>query len=142
MINGVILRKLNVLDERLAELRSLIPLTTTQLEEDWRTQRAVERNLQLLVEVVIDVCQRLISLAGQTPVTSGGEAVTGCVQLNILSSEQPYRKMVQLRNFIVHRYEQIDVSILVTMVNRHLGDFEQFKREVQTYVADQSRHQA
>ena len=42
--------------------------------------------------------------------------------------------MVGLRNFIVHRYEHIDVNILVDMVNQHLPDFEQFRAEVLAYV--------
>jgi hypothetical protein len=32
----------------------------------------VERNLQILVEVVIDLCQRLLSLARQTPAKQAG----------------------------------------------------------------------
>jgi hypothetical protein len=71
MRNGVIAQKLQALDQVLGELRSLGTVTAAQLESDWRTRRAVERNLQVLIEVVIDVCQRLIALAGQTPATTG-----------------------------------------------------------------------
>jgi uncharacterized protein YutE (UPF0331/DUF86 family) len=55
MINGVIAQKLQSLDEVLTELRSLGQITARQLDQDWRTKKAVERNLQILVEVVIDV---------------------------------------------------------------------------------------
>ena len=51
MINGVIATKLQTLDEVLSELRSLGKVGVDQLNQDWRTQRAVERNLQVLVEV-------------------------------------------------------------------------------------------
>ena len=51
-INGVILQKLGVLDQVLAELRSLGAITARQLESDWKTRRAVERDLQILVEIV------------------------------------------------------------------------------------------
>lgn len=37
------------------------------LADDWRTRRAIERDLQVLVEIVLDVCQRLISLANEVP---------------------------------------------------------------------------
>ncbi|MDW7711668.1 MAG: HepT-like ribonuclease domain-containing protein [Deferrisomatales bacterium] len=63
--NGVILQKLHSLDQVLAELRSLGPVSRETLESDWRTRRAVERDLQILVEVVVDVCQRLLSTAGR-----------------------------------------------------------------------------
>ena len=134
MINGVILRKLQSLDQALIELRSLGRVTVAQLESDWRTRRAVERDLQVLVEIVIDVCQRLLSLLGQTPATTGSEAVQRCINLGIISSDEAYRKMVQFRNFVVHRYEQVDVAILANMVNQYLVDFEQFREEILRYV--------
>ena len=134
MINGVVLQKLQTLDETLTELRSLGQISVTQLNNDWRTRRAVEGDLQVLVEIVIDVCQRLISLAGQTPATTGADAVERCIQLGALSSYEAYHKMVQFRNFIVHRYERVDVAILVNMVNQRLPDFERFRAEVLAYV--------
>ncbi|MCK5438223.1 MAG: DUF86 domain-containing protein [Desulfobulbaceae bacterium] len=42
--------------------------------------------------------------------------------------------MVQFRNFIVHRYEQVDVEILAGMVNRRLNDFKQFRNEILSYA--------
>lgn len=134
MINGVIMHKLQALDEVLAELRSLGEVSADRLEKDWRTRRAIERDLQIAVEIVIDVCQRILSLAGQTPAPTSGDAVARCVQLGVISDRDAYRKMVQLRNFIVHRYERIDVAILADMVNRRLGDFEQYRGEVLSYV--------
>lgn len=134
MINGVILQKLQSLEQVLAELRTLGQVSVADLQADWRTHRAVERNLQLLVEVVIDVCQRIISLSGQTPATTGREAIERCIRSGILSDTAAYHQMAQFRNFIVHRYEQIDTAILVNMVNRHLGDFDRFRDEILRYV--------
>ncbi len=130
MINGVILQKLQALDETLNELGSLGIVTPERLNEDWRTRRAVERDLQILVEIVIDVCQRIISLAGQTPAASASEAVERCVQLAVLPNDKTYRKMVQFRNFVVHRYEAIDVDILADIVSNRLEDFRHFRDEV------------
>ncbi|MBM3144847.1 MAG: DUF86 domain-containing protein [Chloroflexi bacterium] len=133
-INGVIVRKLESLDIALGELRSLGKVSIQQLQEDWRTRRAIERDLQVLVEIVMDVCQRLLSISGQTPPTTGGEAIQRCIQLGALSEYDAYRKMVQFRNFVVHRYERVDDDILVGMVNNHLGDFERFRTEILAYV--------
>lgn len=135
-INGVIIRKLESLDKALGELRSLGEVSVQQLEQDWRTKRAIERNLQVLVEIVVDVCQRLLSLKGQTPPSTGGEAIKRCIQLGALSEYEPYRDMVRFRNFIVHRYEQVDNAILVAMVQRHLVDFERFRGEILAYVSE------
>ena len=133
-INGVILQKLQSLDQALAELRSLGEVSVQSLNEDWRTRRAVERDLQVLVEIVIDICQRLISLTGQAPATTGAEAVERCIQLGALTRQDAYEKMVRFRNFVVHRYERVEVEILADMVNRRLLDFERFRDEILNYV--------
>jgi len=135
MMNGVILQKLQTLDEVLNELRSLGQISVSQLEQDWRTRRAVERDLQVLVEIMIDLCQRIISLAGQTPATTARDAIERCVQLGVLSQYEAYRRMVQFHNFIVHHYEQVDIPILVDIVNGRLGDFERFRDEIQAYAS-------
>lgn len=134
MINGVIAQKLQSLDEVLAELRSLGQITAQQLDQDWITKKAVERNLQILVEVVIDICQRLLSLSGQTPATTGRDAVERAIQSGFLTQNDAYFKMVQFRNFVVHRYEHVDNAILVGMVNQRLTDFEKFRNDVINYV--------
>ena len=134
MINGVIAQKLQSLDQVLTELRSLGKVEVAQLRGDWRTRRAVERDLQILVEIVVDVCQRLISLAGQAPAATGVDAIERCIQLGALSDDEAYRNMVRFWNLIVHRYEHIDVEILVTVVNRRLDDFCQFRDGILAYV--------
>jgi uncharacterized protein YutE (UPF0331/DUF86 family) len=130
----VIAQKLQNLDSILLELRSLGLLTVQELEQDWRTKRAVERSLQIRVEIVIDICQRILSLTGQAPATTGRAAVDRAVQMGILGQYEAYFKMVQFRNFGVHRYERVDNAVLVDMVNRRLVDFERFRNEILVYV--------
>jgi len=133
-VNGIVARKLQRMDETLEKLRSLQPLTTQRLEEDWQTKLAVERALQVLVEIMIDVCQRLLSVAGQTPASSGRDAVERCVGMGALSDFEVYGRMVQFRNFVVHLYERVDPAIVVDIVNHRLGDFERFRDEVLAYA--------
>ena len=134
MHNGVIAQKLQSLDRTLAELRSLGEVTLKQLKGNWQTQKAIERNLQILVEIVIDVCQRLIALERQSPAVTGADAIDRCVELGALSNDENYYNMIRFRNFIVHRYEHIDPDVLVAMVNKHLVDFDKFRDEVIAYV--------
>ena len=136
-VNGVFIGKLQHLDEILAKLRSLGPLNRTQLDTDWRTKMAVERAIQVLVEIIIDVSQRVIAEDGQTPAGSGREAIERCVQMGVLSSIEPYQRMIQFRNFVVHLYEQVETMFLVDIVNKRLADFESFRDEVLAY-AEQS----
>ena len=136
-INGIVARKLHLLDDTLAQLRSLGSLSTQQLDDDWRTKMVVERAWQILVEIMVDVCQHLLSVAGQTPTSTGRDAIDRCVQLGVLSDFDSYRRMIQFRNFVVHMYERVDTTILVDIVNRRLVDFERFRDEVVAYADDQ-----
>jgi uncharacterized protein YutE (UPF0331/DUF86 family) len=123
--------------KRLDELRTLTPLTEERLEE-WLVLRAVERDLQVAVEIVIDVCQRLMSMSGMPPAATARDAVEACASLGVISSPDPYRRIVGFRNIVVHRYEFVDPNLLQILVNDHLGDFEHFVEEVMTYVDRQN----
>lgn len=135
-INGVVTGKLRNLDRVVTHLKSLYPLKSEALD-DWILRGAVERNLQVAVEIVIDVCHRLHSLAGKPPASSAREAVEGCVQLGVLKEASAYAKMIGFRNLVVHAYEYVDNAILLDIVNSHLTDFEIFSREVLEYVGSQ-----
>lgn len=138
MINGVVLGKLRKLDVVLDELKSLGSLTEERLGAEWILRRAVERDLQLGVEILLDVCHRLLALLGQSPAATSREALEACVRLGILEELEPYGRMVGFRNMIVHRYDHIESSILVDVVNNHLQDFERFRDEVMSYVSQSS----
>lgn len=134
MLNGVIAQELQALDVTLAELRSLETVSLDQLKENWQLRKAIERNLQILVEIVLDICQRLIALDGQSPAATGADAVERCIALGALQRDENYFNMVRFRNFIVHRYEHIEPAVLVSMVNKRLPDFEKFRDEITAYV--------
>ncbi|MDI6774735.1 MAG: DUF86 domain-containing protein [Verrucomicrobiota bacterium] len=130
MKKGVLISKLQSLEETLNEIRLLGKVRADLLCDDWRTRRAVERDLQIAVETVIDVCQRIIALHHQSPAATSAQAIERCVQLGVLSGNVAYEKMAQFRNFVVHRYDRIDVEILAEIVNNRLADFERFRDEV------------
>ncbi len=133
MINGVILQKLQALDQTLTELRSLGQVEAAQLSQDWRTRRAIERDLQLLAEIVIDICQCLLSLTGHPPAATGADAIRQCVQLGVLSSYDTYHEIPVLWKLTLH-YELDNIFMLAEIVNRRLINFDRFRTEVLTYA--------
>ncbi len=136
MLNGVISRKLSALDATLAELESLTPLSVATIEAEWTTRRAVERDLQVLSEIVVDLCQRLLSILGESPAPSAGDAVKRCIAGGVLSDREGYIKAVQMRNIIVHRYDQVDPRGLADVVSNHLGEYRSFRDEVLAFVTE------
>ncbi|MBI3987167.1 MAG: nucleotidyltransferase domain-containing protein [Lentisphaerae bacterium] len=80
MKNGILISKLQALEETLNELRSLGDVTSAQLSGDWRTRRAVERDLQIAVEVVIEDIQHSFPGLGVVGAWLFGSAKNGEVR--------------------------------------------------------------
>lgn len=128
--NGVILKKLSVMADEVARLQGLGEVTATRLDGDHFLKHGIERALQICVEVVIDVAQRILSLEGRLPAPTAFDALSGLEALGVIASAERYRPMVQFRNFIVHRYERVDSEVLVDILRHHLADLTAFRDEV------------
>ena len=48
----------------------------------------------------------------------------------MIASAEHYRAMIQFRNFVVHRYENVDSSVLISILDNHLDDLAAFRDEV------------
>ena len=128
--NGVILKKFAVMDDEVARLRQLGDITVARLDGDHFLKHGIERSLQICVEIVIDVAQRILSLEGRQPAPTAFDALKGLEAMGIITSADRYRPMVQFRIFVVHRYERVDSSVLVNILRQHLDDLSAFRDEV------------
>jgi len=128
--NGVILKKFAVMDDEVARLRALGEVTVARLDADHFLKHGVERSLQICVEVVIDVAQRILALEGRQPAATAFDAMRALESMGVIASAERYRPMLQFRNFVVHRYERVDTEVLVGILQRHLGDLGAFRDEV------------
>ncbi len=100
------------------------------LDKDHFLKHGIERSLQICVEIVVDVAQRILSLEGRPPSPTASSALTGLEAMGILASAESYRSMIQFRNYVVHRYERVDSGILISIISEHLDDLTAFRDEV------------
>ena len=128
--NGVILKKFAVMDDEIARLRALGEVTTARLDGDHFLKHGIERALQICVEVVVDVAQRILSLEDRQPAPTAFDALNGLEAMGVIASAERYRSMIQFRNFVVHRYERVDSAILVEILSHRLDDLAVFRNEV------------
>jgi len=133
--NGVIASKLDVLASYRERLRALVPASLDDLNANWERQKAVERILQVMIEILIDVADRLIALQGRPPAATAALSLSRLEEMGIVASAERYHPLVRFRNFIVHRYEDVDLSIVYGILTRHLDDFQEFEREIRTHIA-------
>ena len=129
--NGVVDRKLALLDRQIMRLQeALNGVSQEQFAESWEKRTLSERALQVCVEIVIDVAERIIALRRAGPVATAADAIERLVDLGVLSSTEPYQNMVRFRNLIVHQYEEVDPEILFDLATRRLDDFRAFRDEI------------
>jgi uncharacterized protein YutE (UPF0331/DUF86 family) len=129
--NGVIQRKLAVLDSQVCNLEThLKGKSLDEFAGSWLLRSMAERALQVAAEIMIDIAERIIAHRDAGPVATAAEAMQRLVSLDVLESAEIYMGIVRLRNLIVHRYEEIDPAILYGLATSGLEDFRRFRDEI------------
>lgn len=130
-LNGVIQRKLALLESQISKLRlHLQNVSYDSFKDDWVLRSMAERAIQVAIEIMIDIAERIIAVKGVGPVATAQEAIKRLVELGMLKKASPYDKMVRFRNLIVHQYADIDPSMLFEISQKQLDDFHKFRDEI------------
>ena len=130
--NGIIERKLRVIEENISDIVFWKIISYQQFKENSMLQKATERSLQISIEVMIDICERILALNNIQPANTSSENMKKLEELGVIKSADNYSDMVRFRNFIVHRYEKIDSEIVYSIVKNKLHLFRQFSDEIRS----------
>ena len=128
--NGVIENKLRLIEQKLQEIRSWKIDSYDQLQKSSLLQNATERALQVSIELMIDVSERILALEQIPPQNTAADNIRQLQELKIIQPLPEYLEMKKFRNFIVHRYEKIDLEIIYSILKNKLFLFESFVRDI------------
>ena len=105
-------------------------------QENKMLRQAVERSLQVAVEICLDIGRRLIALDGFRYPEDNQGVFRVLHEEGIVSSEllPALIDMVRFRNLIVHNYARIDHAKVYSILKRRLGDFDAFARAIVDYL--------
>jgi uncharacterized protein YutE (UPF0331/DUF86 family) len=134
-INGVVESKLRFLEQTLAELESWPLGDLAQFAGHSMLRRAVERALQLGIESMIDVAERILAAKRLAPADTAAQNLMKLQEIGVLKDAGRYAEMVRFRNFIVHRYEQIEPDIVFSLARHRLDRFRDFIDEIRKACA-------
>jgi uncharacterized protein YutE (UPF0331/DUF86 family) len=125
-------RKLAEMDMYLGQAREYAGISLDAYEKDWKTQRVVERTLQILIEACIDIANHIISDRGMRLPTTYADIFRVLRENRIIPEDlsKNMENMARFRNLIVHQYETIDSSIVVSILHKNLEDFERFRNAI------------
>jgi len=124
-------RKLAELSEYATQASEYRDLTVERYRADWKTQRIVERTLQMSIEVCLDVASHVLTDRGLRAPSTYAETFEVLVQAGLMSSDlgRVMIEMTGFRNVIVHEYVRIDADMVIRILRKHLADFGRFETE-------------
>ena len=125
----LILRKASALEQYLAQISEYREISVQRYREDWKSQRVIERTLQIAIEACVDIATHVIADRGlSVPATYAGVfEVLGEASLIDQGLRDAMVRMARFRNIIVHDYTRIDPDIVVQILRHHLDDLARFR---------------
>ena len=133
---AVVLRKLSELETYLKQVREYSAITLRDYQGDWKTQRIVERTLQMMIETCTDLAGHIVSDKGMRAPTGYADTFRVLMENEIITPDLcgSMEKMAKFRNVVVHQYERVDAGIVIVILGRHLADFDRFKEAILNYL--------
>ena len=132
MVDGDLLRrKLAELSEYVTQASEYRDLTAEKYRADWKTQRIVERTLQMAIEACLDVASHVLTDRGLRAPSTYAETFEVLVQAGLMSPDlgRVMIEMTGFRNVVVHEYTRIDAAVVIRILGERLEDFRRFETE-------------
>lgn len=125
----LLLRKLADLDLYLSQISEYRAITVEQYRQDWKTQRIVERTLQMAIEVCVDIATHVIADRGLRVPATYAESFEVLGETGLLDPgmREGMVRMAKFRNVLVHEYTRVDPDIVVRILRDHLDDLTRFR---------------
>lgn len=133
---AIILNKLNFMDRYLNQLEVYESVPLEDYKASFELQLAVERLIQLIVQVGIDINSYILKRLNVELPKYGTNAVFEIAKLGILNEALATRltESVKLRNLLVHLYEDINPDIVHFSIQDVLRDYPQYQRLIIQYL--------
>jgi uncharacterized protein YutE (UPF0331/DUF86 family) len=129
-------KKLRRIEEFMRELRDVEIGTIEEFKENVVTKRFIERNIELAIEQMIDVCKHFVSGLDLSEPETYSECFDILAEKGIIAKKSTdiFKPMVRFRNILIHAYEGVDDSITYGIYKLRLDDFRVFVREIRDYL--------
>ena len=129
--SDLVRRKLADLAEYVTQVSEYRDLTAERYRADWKTQRIVERTLQMAIETCLDVASHVLADRGLGAPSTYAETFEILVQAGLLSPGlgSVMVDMTAFRNIVVHEYARVDAEVVVRILRERLDDFRRFETE-------------
>ncbi len=128
----LILRKIADLQKYFEQISGYSNIKVNEYSADWKIQRIVERTLQMMIEICVDIASHIISDSGLRVPETYADTFQVLYENKIIGKDLLTRmeKMARFRNIIVQHYDKVDESIIVSILKKDLRDFIKYKNAI------------
>lgn len=138
-IVNLINRKLKEMEENLIFLKEgSYSITKDNLKEDIIRYWGIERGIQILIELVIDISNIIISANNVEKPNTYRQTIMKLSKIGVIPKDFAIdlSKMVGYRNILVHDYAKIDEEIILDILNSKLDDFANYIDNVKKWLKE------
>jgi len=131
-------KKLRRIEEFLRELKNVEMSTVEEFKENVITRRFIERNIELAIEQMIEICKHFVSGLDLSEPETYSECFDMLAKEGVIleQSLDTFKSMVRFRNILIHAYEGVDDSMTYGIYKRRLDDFKIFIKEIRDYILE------
>ena len=128
----VVLNKIQSIEKCLKRIREEYVGFEESFEENYTKQDSVILNLERASQASIDIATHIVKTKNLGLPNTSRELFSMLLDAGIISENscKQMQGMVGFRNIAVHDYQNLNIEIVVSIAEKHLGDFEGFVREV------------
>lgn len=137
MIDKILVeKKLRRIEDLLRELKSVPVGSFEAFKANTVTKRFVERNIELAIEQMVDVCKHFVSRLDLKEPETYAECFVRLAQAGVIPEEvvQTFQSMIRFRNILIHIYDEMDDAVTYGVYTGRLEDFTLFVRTIRGYL--------
>jgi len=130
-------RKMAQMETYLSQVKEFSNVSLAAYKKDWKTQRIVERTLQILIDLCLDIGNHIISDEKMRLPAGYADIFKVLMENRVIDKGLWGRmdKMAKFRNVVVHQYEMIDPAIVVSILHKNLSDFGKYQKAIARFLA-------
>ena len=137
MVNKqIIFRLINNIESYIKDLEEIDTVKLENYQKDIKTQRYIERTLQITIEAMFDIAHHIISDEMYREPNTYADAFNVLEENKVIDKDftSTAKLIAQFRNKIVHYYENIDSELVYAIAKNKRNDFTKYIEMIKSWL--------
>lgn len=133
---NIIKTKLKIIDENLELVKGSLPERVDEFTALGLVKDGIYKKIEASIQEIISICSIINSDLKLGIPSNRDDIIVALKNNNILSSKmaEKIKGLKGFRNFLVHRYGQINDEVAFNDIKQGLSDFSLFKEEILNFI--------